>query len=126
MITVGKIGFKSQRIAQEFDNLGDDLKGAVYHLADHLRVQYEKKTVLTCILRTAEENAGVGGAKKSLHMSNRAVDVRTNNLNLADTIKQDIAAWFLSRYPKKHWEFVIHGTIFDSKTEHFHIGQRVV
>ena len=69
------------RLESEFANSIDRrLVAIILELADFMLAAYQKTLTITCLVRTTEENAAVGGGQYSAHLHGRAVDIRLHDL----------------------------------------------
>ncbi len=75
------IQFKTPRIADEWLLLGlknDRLKGVLLALEQFVEIEFRKDVVITCLLRTQQENSACGGIIMSPHLSWQAADLRSS------------------------------------------------
>lgn len=71
--------FKDERrLGNELQNVVDfRVKALLEDLAWFVRNTMQKDVVITCLIRTAEENKAVNGVPNSAHLSGRAADIRS-------------------------------------------------
>ncbi len=71
--------FKTKRIEMEWPNVYPPMRDRLVLLADYINREFAKPLTVTCLTRSIEENAKVGGKPDSLHTANpcRAADIRT-------------------------------------------------
>ena len=72
------------RLDREFHNEIDPrLRAIIFDLARIMWKRYRKDTILTCLIRSKDENRAEGGYQYSAHLrgSGRAVDLRTSHLS---------------------------------------------
>ncbi len=90
------------RLAAEFETVLDPLlRAGLLDLAQFVESQYGKPVIVTCVLRTPDENKAVGGAPNSSHLTGRAADIRVMIYN-----SDEIVA--IQRYLKHRLADVIH------------------
>lgn len=104
---------QAERLAGEWPCLHKPLRLAILDLADIMWQKHRLALVITCLYRTKSENAKLKGAHpKSLHMSNRAADIRSRNLSLSDGAA--LREYFTLAHPFDGIDFVI-------ERDHFHV-----
>ena len=110
--------FKSERLEKEFYEELNVLVRALYlELNDWMERKYGISLVITCVVRTEEENVAVGGTSKSAHITKRAGDARSRDLT--EEQKEAVIARI-----KKNWPIpMIHALIHKGGTgEHIHVN----
>jgi len=96
------IRFKTGRDQEDWDKLDPRMKGLLMAVAAWQYTKWEKSLTITCIVRTAEENAAVGGLERSAHVMvpeqryARAADLRNNDLTLYQQTERRV-------YIEDHW-----------------------
>lgn len=117
------ITFKTPRLAEEWPLVFDPLAERFLGLANFIQTVMGKSgpLVVTCIVRTPEENSIVGGVPKSMHMTNptRAIDFRRVVAKWSMQEIIEAKRWWESA--GKGWDFVPEGAPFNKKTPHFHV-----
>lgn len=69
------------RLMDEFNKQIDPrLQTMARQLADRMWEKYRVDLMVTCIVRTPEENAAAGGLPQSSHLRKDAIDFRSSNL----------------------------------------------
>jgi uncharacterized protein YcbK (DUF882 family) len=67
-----------RRLITEFETKIDfRLRALLRNLQDYMFDRFAKNLVVTCLIRTPEENRMVGGVPYSSHLSGRAADIRS-------------------------------------------------
>ncbi len=115
------IQFKSPRIADEFLDLGRQnsrLKQLLTTLELFVELEINKDVYLTCILRTAKENAAVGGIDASPHLRWEAVDLRSS-IYSQDEIDRMLA--FLNQFTYRNGKRVGVFHLIAGGAPHLHI-----
>ena len=119
------IQFKTDRIASEYETLLDyRLRAMLLEQAHWQFNTFASPLIITCIGRTPEENAGVGGVEHSAHLilpghMVRAADVRSWNIPIT---KMGLWLSRLLRWNDKLPGFV-HAIYHSARTgPHFHVN----
>lgn len=76
-------GRYDSRLNREFHNEIDPrLRAIIFDIARTMWRKHRKDTIITCLVRSKEENRAEGGSQYSAHLrgSGRAVDLRTSHL----------------------------------------------
>lgn len=82
-----KVRFKTARIDEEWDVLSWKLRASLLALSMWAEDELGKDLVITCLHRTTEENAAVGGVPNSLHTKDMAADIRTRGWTPKEIVK---------------------------------------
>lgn len=112
------IRFKDDRISGEWANCHPPLRAQILELAQYAEELGVKSLVITCLWRSAEENADLPNSNpKSLHMTLpiRAADIRTRNLT-TDVVNQLDQHWHQHR-PDDSYGLLV-------EANHIHVQQR--
>lgn len=110
------------RLAEEWPNVFEPLAVRFLGLANFIRNTMGKgPLVITCLARTPDENATVGGVPKSMHMTSpiRAIDFRRVVTAWSDKEIIEARRWWQEAGPG--WDFVPEGKPFNNKVPHFHV-----
>lgn len=113
------IRFKRPELAEQFERVPDVLRQVVADLDTWSLVNLLPEPMLTCVDRTEEENAEVGGVPDSLHLYRLAVDLRCTHYTAHQ--RKRVEAWLRFRCPRNLFELILkpHGT-----GPHYHVGLR--
>lgn len=113
------IKYKVPKLETEFKRLPEAVQRVVKELSLFVQEIGAGDVVITCVGRTPEENASVGGAENSLHLDYRACDIR--NTEYKEKQNDQINSWLRQRCPKRAYELITknHGT-----GPHIHLGLR--
>ena len=85
---------EGNRLKGEWPMIHPLLRGAILTMAEWLSYAYNIRTLtLTCLYRTAAENKKDGGKPNSLHVKNRAADIRT--WPYKPHVLDEIAFWWI-------------------------------
>lgn len=112
------IQFKRPEIELQFSAMPVTLREELEDFEFWSREKGIKPPLVTCILRTEEENADARGVKTSLHLKGRAFDLRTIHYDL-HTLDMVIAYWESRRRPGLEVITKRHGN-----GPHIHVGLR--
>ncbi len=110
--------FEHPRLEAELATCPEGLRLVPYEFAEWCERKNIEGPILTCILRTPEENKAVGGHPRSFHLTARAIDFRTRHYSTWEL--ELVEAWFRNRCKPPRFDVVTqpHGT-----GPHIHVEQ---
>ena len=134
----GLIEFKADRLRNEWELVDPRLRGALLEIARFMLIRFGKSFLVTCVMRTPEENRADKGEPDSGHLvqadgSVRAVDVRTRIHGRADVgypglcndeISEIVTYWYDNFRHGQSWSCLYHGGSHENMHLHFQVPAR--
>jgi hypothetical protein len=112
--------FKKARLRVQFWTALDlRLVWAICALFHAVLTTLAVRLVITCVNRTAKENARVGGKTYSAHLFKCAVDIRMKDLSAVEI--EFIRSWLTANLDPEVFYWIIHGK---GDNKHLHINVR--
>lgn len=77
---ISLVDCKTDRIAEEFWQIHPLLRGMIFYCGWYVYEECRQRIVVTCLIRSVQENKDVGGMAKSSHLYARGGDLRIHNI----------------------------------------------